>query len=734
MVAVKRFGLILPLQGTVRSFGQKFRRYYSNQNNIGMEREQLIEEQKTRAIDYWNNTNKDDALKKSVNSEVLEKLQQGLVPPIFHTLCRLPKERLFDPITKLPNESNDSTYIQLSTEPVTAGSLPTESEVPQKDEVKNEILLVDETSYLDSFFTPNGTPSRKVIDKAIRGQWTFNAEYSSCIAALVNEPAKMVGEDVEVTHLQSTLNVDIQHGTNLITRRLSRGIVGDCFDRSEGGSNCAIMGSSGIGKSWTLIYALQQALLYVNVCVLFYFPKYGDAIACIRKGNEVFVWVVNIKDCNSRLFHNSNVLVLLDPTEGNRGGANFMYGRRRLMFAAPNYEQDLGNLVKDTGDFKRILSTYSAEELKVALRYMTESEDVYKNQEVLHNTLQQANIVGKVPRYLVSDPKYQKGKIGSALRDAKYIQFQDLLSWDGIVSDREDEKFYENLFLIFAMDDRAEDNLDDDANKNCPYGYDGESGINYGASNISIISNDAFEKLVGTKRDRILSYWSQVGINEPSILRTAVLNLFWSDLRYKRLRFRTFEMKTGSDENICMNLNIAKPSVVLDKVDIKDLKAKCFSSSDTMCRMKTGTTLIDFAGPGKNVFHVAVGNTNPNLVSVVKELILASGHIKAVDSVSTRDENTCKTQDFIKVTTQVDKINLYWVIPYGLELTWNHRAARTMKIMNDDDPATRLVKECFNSCVAQFVLVMDKVPMQQEDTAFYTPQGFVPFYFKKEKL
>jgi hypothetical protein len=107
----------------------------------------------------------------------------------------------------------------------------------------------------------------------------------------------MVGEDIEVTQLQSEFFPDVKNGKNLISRRFSRGVVGDCFHRSEFASDYAMVGSPGIGKSWTLIYALQQALLDENVCVF-------------------FVWTMEDTDtCDSRLFQNTRVLVLLDSTE-----------------------------------------------------------------------------------------------------------------------------------------------------------------------------------------------------------------------------------------------------------------------------------------------------------------------------------------------------------------------------------------------------------------------------------
>jgi hypothetical protein len=58
-----------------------------------------IETQKKRAIQFWTKSNYDDALKSSVHENVMKHLRQGLVLPIFHTLCRDPRKRLFSPNT-----------------------------------------------------------------------------------------------------------------------------------------------------------------------------------------------------------------------------------------------------------------------------------------------------------------------------------------------------------------------------------------------------------------------------------------------------------------------------------------------------------------------------------------------------------------------------------------------------------------------------------------------------------
>jgi hypothetical protein len=56
----------------------------------------------------------------------------------------------------------------------------------------------------------------------------------------------------------------------LITRPESCGVVSSCFDFKD---TSAIVGSPGIGKSWQLLYALQQALMFDGANVMLLVPK-----------------------------------------------------------------------------------------------------------------------------------------------------------------------------------------------------------------------------------------------------------------------------------------------------------------------------------------------------------------------------------------------------------------------------------------------------------------------------
>jgi hypothetical protein len=131
-------------------------------------------------------SNYDEALKDSVHENVMEHLHQGLVLPIFYTLCHHPKKRLFTPNVTICITDTKSGTIQLSSEPVKTGTVAKRSwwwfafhgVVSEKKDL----------SYIPAFFTTNGMARSIVKDQDYT--WTFNEEYTKLVTALVNTPAK----------------------------------------------------------------------------------------------------------------------------------------------------------------------------------------------------------------------------------------------------------------------------------------------------------------------------------------------------------------------------------------------------------------------------------------------------------------------------------------------------------------------------------------------------------------
>jgi hypothetical protein len=168
--------------------------------------------------------------------------------------------------------------------------------------------------------------------------WQLSHMSQAAVCDLVNNKAKMLGYGVEATVLTSNFSVDMtmqeSQDMYLLTRSESRGVVAESFKVKN---TSAIIGSPGLGKSWTLLYALQQALLYDDKVVLFFECKNNIAFLFYRRNNVIYAWErdhIPQVPAASRLFSRADVLVLYDPPETTTGsGATFTIGTRQLIVA-----------------------------------------------------------------------------------------------------------------------------------------------------------------------------------------------------------------------------------------------------------------------------------------------------------------------------------------------------------------------------------------------------------------
>jgi hypothetical protein len=89
-------------------------------------------------------------------------------------------------------------------------------------------------------------------------------------------------------------------------------------------------------------------------------------------------------------------------------------------------------------------------------------------------------------------------------------------------------------------------------------------------------------------------------------------------------------------------------------VYIPQLRDNVFiAKKNTICRMKSGNKLLDFAGPGLNVYQVTVSDNHTMNTNGLIELFLASGHLtkdKVGNVVEARNANG------------MELIRYYWVI------------------------------------------------------------------------
>jgi hypothetical protein len=731
----------------------------------------LIDIQKGRAIARW-----DEAFHKQYFDEntyhiVLEKLKIGEVPPIYHALCRDPAKRLFLPNTFVSSGRAESGRIKLSSEKVQAGSgkilftsLRSLASASQRsyhafgqsfldllgypDSVWN---MVD-FSYLEVFFSKDGHHVSRVKDSFFEKYWDFDEEIAKLVTDLVNTSAKMVGQDLEVTELPSEFPVDLFNGRRLITRSLSRGVVADCFEQSKPGSIHAIVGSPGIGKSWSLIYALQQGLLYENSCVVFCFQKKGIAWVCIRKMNCIYAWSnesYGFEILRSGLFKNGNVLALLDPKEALAGGASYHLDRQRLVFAASNNEAHFKNVYKDTPRYERILNPYSTLEVEIALKYMSPSDALYSDDEVLP-MLQLAEKFGNMPRYILNE--HSAGIMSTKVKE--HIQeigkmdsakLLDFLSFKGITGVEEKKTIKGAIFSLFADGSINKDYSLTDVGYDGDAEVDGEAVVDYHKRLVKFVSMNVAAHIAQAHRGTLLSYDGKSMDGLGSHFGHIVEDLFWMDME-KNIKMQVYDLgNKGKSGNI--DFYFQNAVVHGKRTRLKDLSA-VFMATDggkSKCRIIVNGALIDFA-MGREVFQVTVQKTHSVNRDGVKELLIAGGilkeennvlsYSKGVQMVIDKTQNTLKRKPPLVLTKkqkalnkkprmvldrnhkmlQKWKLKFYWVVPDGVSQIWMKKKPLDVDSIPKEPKSgstrkrkrerTELLDEAWKKFVDQYVAVM----------------------------
>lgn len=164
--------------------------------------ERKIKRQIRRAIGLLNSL---EVGNMELRSQVLQELEAGKVPPIFHALVG--NADLF------PDG-------KLSASKATAG--------PEEVGGSETAILRLVASDYDVFFTKDGRGKSNVRENITSDMnWEFDVQATQTAVDLVNASAEMAGEGVEATQLRGTFGME--GSPNLITRSLSRGVVAELF-------------------------------------------------------------------------------------------------------------------------------------------------------------------------------------------------------------------------------------------------------------------------------------------------------------------------------------------------------------------------------------------------------------------------------------------------------------------------------------------------------------------------
>ena len=204
----------------------------------------------------------------------------------------------------------------------------------------------------------------------------------------------------------------------------------------------------------------------------------------------------------------------------------------------------------------------------------------------------------------------------------------------------------------------------------------------------SIMSKAILDKVVGTNREKILSFWAVVGSGERSCMGSKVEELCWQELKKNSLA-HVREMSFYGNTKIPVSpFRPGENVAALTGLTIPDLN-NIFSADNILGRMMKGTDLIDFAGPGLKVYQATISDTHDMVPKGLEELLITSGHCVKVNDRLELVENFAAKQ----------KIKFYWMIPYQKKTQWLKKRPLTK---NKD----RTLKFILNQCVEQFVFIV----------------------------
>jgi phosphoribosylanthranilate isomerase len=597
-------------------------------------------------------------------------LDSGEVPPIFHALV-------------VPDDLRTRRTKQPTCDSVVA--------VEGEDWAGQEMELEFDATNMEQV-VHDEKPFKMLIDGGI-GSWKYNVRAANFAAALVNTPAQMLGHGVEATALSDPKVILLgPSGSHLITRPLSRGVVADCFLRNAEepleGVYSAMTGSPGIGKTWTLLYALQQALLFDDVYVLFFPQKGKKAFFFVRRNNKIYAWwKEHTGSAYSRLFDRHEVLVLLDPAET---GATFAQASQKLIFAASNNEEHFVNGAdKASAGIMRFIGPWTRSEFMVALPFLVRE---VPSEEVLD---ERAKTVGWLPRYLILEQRFvdRDAKVHTAVHTIKNnpAALIDALRMEDMQGSH--KTLQGTLFASNALIRR--DNNEQDIGPE----YDG-AHVDYGNRVITVLTEKVSEFLIGASRNLVLSFLGRVSNASMVEMGDQFEKLAISDLKEIHVRMREYKMsdippkeRTQSFFVLDEARDIATISSTMQDA-YNEINSKVFRQTNFFAVPPKGFGLIDAAGPGRMVYQITASNDHKASFNAAKMLLLGARLLTDDGKLQLSHRKGVPDDSFI---------SFYWVVPPGRFGDWSKKAAKGVSGKNNSHD-WKVVSECWKRHVVQYCL------------------------------
>jgi hypothetical protein len=361
---------------------------------------------------------------------------------------------------------------------------------------------------LEQSITRNERPKLRLLDKNVH-TWYYNKRAADAAAHLVNQKAFMCGHGVEATKVIDLFDIDYgfedQKNVYLLTFPEIRGAVGACSDFQ---ASSFLVGAPGIGKSWSLLYCLQQALLYDDAKVLLYADNSSSACVFQRKGNKMYAW----SSCSSSrtapdsFFARHDILILIDPKESTTSGARFFLHSSQLIFVmCAEAEHPLNAPMKQDPGGVFYVAPPSTEQLEAMAPLMFPEES-------LDEIRKRIRWVGPIQRDVRNNPSFKQCREQQTRAISDIAQNFDRLlrhfSWNG--TKQGDYFFPERIFLPIGTPREDYNIMEGDATSFLEQRHikDYEGGnIDYGTIMFTLVCQKVWNDTFHECRNNLLSYW-----------------------------------------------------------------------------------------------------------------------------------------------------------------------------------------------------------------------------------
>ena len=268
----------------------------------------------------------------------------------------------------------------------------------------------------------------KFISKITEGTtaWKFNKRRSEQIKGLLesNEVIDEHGTGLHYYNLSEDhgIDMDMAGNPNLITRPHSRRVVTAIEDiwKNHQRTLSYIIGPPGVGKTRTLQLLLRRFLLDTSgdsaKSIRYYSQKEEFALWIILVDDRLSVFMATEKENPHGFFMTESLsgsmfeksVVLLDPKEAEKGGAEFVHSRRHMVVACSADEE---HFPIDPSKVLNLFHFYVGLWTRDELRRVAELKliSLEKGDTIDSGVIdQRANKVGEAPRYIFAKTLYNR--------------------------------------------------------------------------------------------------------------------------------------------------------------------------------------------------------------------------------------------------------------------------------------------------------------------------------------